>query len=229
MSHTNVLLVDPDNNLNPYNAKRPLPIITTVEANSKVKVTSIDGIAIYADSNPAPTADINDRQGWLWHKLAANDDKFNYYFYASVGSSYQYKLSDFHGAHATCVIDNFSSLTDSCPFINVYTKPTAEDLAAGQWYHTKIVYSLNSDALIVVGEAINLYCGKKQVLNNTNRYVHLAEINTDGPGLPTEEIFYMTIHTDSDAPINTRVLISTLGYNMGRTSKLINQIVNLVG
>lgn len=198
--------------------------------NSKVKVDSVDGIAVYADTAPAPTADINTRQGWLHHKLTANTDKFNYYFYGSAGSSRQYTLGEFVGAFATCVIDNYQSHGESVPFINVYTKPTAEDILLGRFYHTKRTFGLGAEGIIVVGENINLYCGVKPVLANTNRYVHLSTTADDGPGLDTEEILYMTLHTDSDSPINTRVLVSTMGYTLGSTpATLINQAVDLVG
>ena len=149
--------------------------LAVVTNNSKIKVDSVDGVAVYADTTPAPTADINTRQGWLHHKLAtgAVDDKFNYYFYGSVGSSYQYTLGDFNGAWANCVIDNYQD-TESVPFINVYTKPTAEDILLGRFYHTKRTFGLGADQVIIVGENINLYCGSAPVLANTNRYVHLS-------------------------------------------------------
>lgn len=194
---------------------------TTV--NSKVKVTSDDGISVYADTSPAPTADVNERQGWLWHKVADDASKFNYYFYGYTGSSHQYTLGDFRGAHAVTILDNYQS-TASVPFIIVYTKPLGAG-DAGAWFHSKRTYKIGAGEKLMVGEPINLYAGQLPVVANANRYVPLSTLTVDGDGLDAEEILAITIHSDSAALTDTRVLVSSLGYNLADE---IHQHVDLV-
>ena len=76
--------------------------------NDKVSVSSTFGIAVYADSLPVPTIDIADnRNGWLYTKIAANTDKLNYYSYGSSSSSHQYTLGDIKNVHFVASVDNY--------------------------------------------------------------------------------------------------------------------------
>ena len=83
--------------------------------NDKVKLSSSGGIAVIADSSPAPTTDDNDREGWLFSKVSASD-KFNYYIYGNTATSHQWTMGDLKSVSMTCSVDNWSSAS-SVPFI----------------------------------------------------------------------------------------------------------------
>ena len=183
----NPTIVDIDegiNNIETYldNVENKIDTLTirNTTNNDKVKLTSGDGVALYADTLPTPQSDINDRTGWLWAKVVADATKLNYYMYGNTGSSFQFTLADFVGAFGVLSVDYYQDIT-SIPFIEVYSKPTGAG-DAGSFYHS--------------------------------RYVALSTYTHEGDNLDTEEILYITLHTDSSAGIGTRILVSNLGYNL---------------
>lgn len=199
------LVVSRDGHLKSVNNK--------IEPNDKVKLTSADGISVYADTLPVPAVDTNDRSGWLFHKVVDDATKFNYYIYGSTGSSHQFTLTDLKSAYMVGSIDKYDN-TSSIPFIVVYSKPTGVG-DAGVWYHSKRTYSIDmSTEKILVGEQVNLYFGTKPVLKNDNRYIELKTYSTEGDNLDTEEILAVSIHSDSASLIGTKILISDVGYNL---------------
>ena len=181
--------------------------------NDKVSINSTNGQMVYAGSFPIPLLDTDDfRDGWLYHKTAVGSDKFNYYLYANTNSSYQYKFSDLKTVDFTASIDSFVGFS-AVPFVVVYSKPTGSG-DAGAFYHSKRTFTMPNSTPIVGGEQLNFYSGVKREKNNNNRYVELSFLITEGDNLDTEEILYITIHTDSLAPINTKILMSHFGYNL---------------
>ena len=182
--------------------------------NDKVSVSSTNGAMVYAGTLPIPTLDTTDlRDGWLYHKTATGSGKFNYYLYANSNSSHQYTFADLKTVNFTASTDIFSSIT-SIPFIVVYSKPTGSG-DAGAFYHSARKYLIDLTKInIVGGEQINFYCGEKIKQNNNNRYVELSFIINEGDNLETEEILWITIHSDSSALINTKILMTHFGYNL---------------
>jgi len=181
--------------------------------NDKVSRTSAGGGAVQGDSTVSMiTADADDRRGWLFKKTVADIvSKFNYYFYGSTTSSHPWKLKDLKSLHATCSIDSWAGLS-SAPFMVAYTKPTGSGDAS--WYKSRIAYSLTSDTKILAGEHVNLYWGTQPHLNNNSRYIHLDGLTVEGTADPDEEIFFLTLHSDSAAPLNTQILVSDLGFSL---------------
>ena len=177
----------------------------------KVSYMSEGGTAVIADSSPAPTTDNDARQGWLWKKTVADASKFNYYIFGSTGSSHAWKLSDLKSLHVTCSIDKWDSIK-SAPFMVVYTVPTGSGDAS--WYKSKKAYTLTTAHKILVGEHVNLYFGEQPHLNNNNRYLHLDNVVVEGTAADDEQIFMISIHSDSDAPIATQILVSDAGYKL---------------
>lgn len=193
--------------------------------NDKVSLISTNGPLVYAGSLPTPIVDPDLREGWLYQKTEAlpSAHKFNYYLYANTSSSKAYTFKDIKTVHFTGSIDNYLQI-NSVPFIICYSKPTGVN-DAEVWYHSKRTFTLDlTKHPIVAGEQINMYSGEKPNLKNSNRYVELSNLIVAGDGLETEEILYITIHSDSGAA-NTKILISSLGYNLNneikRTIKLV--------
>ena len=75
----------------------------------ELQSTSAGGGAVQSDSSPLPTADADDREGWLFKKPAGDTSKFNYYIYGATGSSHQFKFKDVKGLHMCCSIDKWDN------------------------------------------------------------------------------------------------------------------------
>jgi len=195
-----------------------------VKHNDKVKISSVGGIAVQGDSSPLPTVDGDDREGWLFTKIADDNSKFNYYIYGSTGSSHPWTLTDLKSVHMCCSIDSWANVA-SVPIINVYSKPTGIN-DAGAWYHSRKDYSINmTNQKINVGEHINLYIGNRPDLKNDNRNIVLENLTNNGDCLGTEEILFIVIGSDSGSVNGTKILVSGAGYNLGNE---INRNIKMV-
>ena len=178
-------------------------------ANNQVKLSSANGVALYADTSPAPTADADDRAGWLWTKVASDTSKFNYYFYGEGSTAM--KVKDITSLNAVLSIDTHPSGV-SVPFFIVYTKPTGSgDFAA--WHHSKFVYTINNPHAIDLGEKISAWSVNETNVNKNYRSVEFNTILTSGDADVNEEILYISIQSDSVAQINTKILIENVGYS----------------
>ena len=194
------------------------------KTNRKVKLTSPSGVALYADSSPAPTLDLDDRAGWLWTKVVADTTKFNYYFYGQGNTAF--KVSDIESLNAVISIDTHPSIV-SVPFFIVYTKPTGVgDYAA--WYHSKFIYTMDAGQIIDLGEKISMWSGNKGANNNDYRSVGFNTILTNGDANTNEEILFISIQSDSASLITTKILIESLGYNFSKNGVILSKRIDLV-
>jgi len=183
--------------------------VNTCVKNDKVKLTSPSGISVYADSQ-TPTVDEDDRDGWLFKKAGSDTAKFNYYFYGT--GSHPFSLSSLKNVNVTCSIDKYDD-SASLPFIVVYTKMTGVG-DSGAWYKSKIAYTLTSSDKIITGELVNLYCLENPNLNNGLRDIKLTNLVTTGTADPSEEILTISVQSDSGSLINSKILVSNVGYNL---------------
>ena len=55
----------------------------------------------------------------------------------------------------------------------------------------------------------------KPELKNDNRYIELETYSSEGDNLDTEVILAVSLHSDSGSAINTKILVSHAGYNLG--------------
>ena len=108
------------------------------EANCSVRLSSVNGVAVYADTLPIPYIDEELRDGWKHKKIAVGTDKLNYYFYAEGNQPLLVK--DLTSVNATLSIDNYQSNL-SLPFFIVYTKLQGSN-NAGLWFHSSFKYTL---------------------------------------------------------------------------------------
>lgn len=178
-------------------------------SHDKIKISSPTGLAVQADTTYTPVADEDERPGWLFKKAVADDAKFNYYFYAT--GSHPLPLSSLNNVHLTCSIDKWEGIS-SAPIVVVYTKPTGSGDAS--WYKSKVAYALTSTNKIVVGELVNMYCLENPQLNNGNRDIQLSNVITDGTAAPEEEIYLISVQSDSASAIDTKILVSHVGYKL---------------
>ena len=182
-------------------------------SNDKVKLGSAGSGDVIADSTYDPTADADDRKGWLWTKAAGDAAKFNYYMYGSTGSSHPWTLGDLKSLYMTCSVDKWDNVT-SVPFIVVHTVPTGIGDAGG-FYHSRRAYTLNlSNHKIVVGQHLNLYAINKPILYNANRSIPLENIVNTGDCADSEVIGLISVHSDSGALMGTKIHVNEMGYNL---------------
>lgn len=173
----------------------------------KVSLTSAGGVAVYTDSLPIPTLDDNNREGWLFDKIAIGTNKFNYYFYGKGNKSLT--LGDLKSISAIISIDTYGNTSD-IPFFNVYTTKDA-GANAGSWYKSRITYTLTADETILLGERVEMYGGLKPLTHTGARQVEFNNKITVGTADPTEEIYTISIGSDSGAGITCRILVEELG------------------
>ncbi len=186
--------------------------------NDQVKLGSGGATSVIADSTYSPTADADDRKGWIWTKLAGDTAKFNYYMYGSTGSSHPWTLGDLKSLHMTCSIDKWDNVA-SVPFIVVHTVPTGSG-DAGAFYHSRRAYTLNlANHKIIVGEHVNLYAIDKPNLHNENRYIPLESKVDTGDCADSEVILFITIHSDSGALMGTKIHVNEMGYDLNNEIK----------
>jgi hypothetical protein len=186
--------------LNNYNLNKP--------KNGKVIISSTGGASVYADSSPAPTMDEDNRNGWLFKKTVADASKFNYYFYGEGNKALT--LGDLKGMNAIIAVDRYDN-TASIPFFVVYTKMTGVG-DAGAWYHSKKAYAFDNTPDLQVGELCEVYSGIKPAYKGYRQIQLKAEVNT-GDLESTEEIYTMTIQSDSGSAINTKILVQSVGFD----------------
>lgn len=179
--------------------------------NSKVLLGSNTSLGVYADSLPIPQQDEDNRDGWLFNKISAGTDKFNYYFYGEGNTPMT--LQDLTSLNAIITVDNYQSNT-SLPFFVVYTKMKMDGTDTGSFYHSKKAYTFSPNQIIDVGEKINIWSLKEHTYYNNHRSLKFNEPVITGNPLETDEILTISIQSDSGAPQNTKILIREVGYDL---------------
>jgi len=190
--------------------------------NGFVKLTG-SGPLVYADTSPAPTADTNDRDGWLFTK-SSGTEKFNYYFYGE--GNLPITLSHLDNVFFTGAIDNYVSGLSN-PFVVIYTKPTGVG-DAGVWFHSSVAYTIDNTQDIQTGELCLFRCiGEVEDVPITYREIKLLNKVVTGEALPTEEILTISVHSDSTAPNTTQILIQDVGFQARRGNQKIRRNIKL--
>ena len=196
----------------------------TVVSNAQYKVGTAAQAAISAGEK-APIADPDDRGGWLFTKPVANAEKFNYFFYGEGKSAIT--LGHIKHIYANIAVDNYQDI-NSLPFIIVYTKPTGSG-DAGAWYHSKIMYHLPTFYNVQLGEIITMHTHTTAVdVDYGFRKVWASNVVTDGDAAASEEILYITLHTDSASPAGTQILVSDFGYKTNHQLSPIDRKIKLI-
>ena len=177
--------------------------------NSQYKVGTAATTAI-SGGETEPIADPDNVNGWLFSKAIAGAAKFNYFFYGGTGTTEVLTLGDMWSYWSVVRIDNYQA-ANSLPFIIIYTKPTGSG-DAGAFYHSKISGHFNPVTHhIALGEQVQMYLGNEPSVDYGYRKIK-CDRYIEGNGYANEEILYMTLHSDSDAPVGTQIFSSDYGY-----------------
>ena len=180
--------------------------------NDKVKLGSVDAMAMY-NTETAPQVDDNDRLGWLFNKTGAGGsaEKFNWFFYGSGNTLTT--LGDLKSISCLLTIDSYSAST-SLPFFIVYSKATGVNDYS--WYKSSIRYTLSAGEKIHLGEEVQAWSGVKPKKQSNRRMVefNVTLINTLGVDTSIEELFSVSIHSDTVAGVGTKILVNQVGYDL---------------
>ena len=176
----------------------------------QVKLGSSGSALVYADSSPAPTADLNDRQGWLHTKVGSSNDKYNYYMYS--GANDTAKVKDLRSIFFVGSVDNFTGLQSELPFIVIYTKPTGEGDVFPGFFHSRRAYSIRRNHNIIRGgERCCFHCGLCPDIDFGNaRLIPMTEFTDTGDFSRDMEIGYLTVQSDSGG-VDTSILTQYMG------------------
>ena len=176
---------------------------------SQVLLSGPGGILIKADSTCVVRSDPENRKGWNCVNEGAST-KFNFYFFGGLREIVT--LGEVGSIYWKGFI-NVKTETESMPYIQIYTKPTGVG-DAGLFYHSSIIYQYDNDNTIGIGEECVYYAKAVPTTLFNNRKVAFNNVTVLGDGLDTEEILYMTLHSDSGATVfamNTTV--NLMGFN----------------
>ena len=224
----NVVLTNPDNNFNPYNEEIPLPVQisgdTTEQYTDQVKIGSAAALAMYG-TEMAPVLDDNDRPGWSFVK-SATGEKINWFYYAA-GNTFT-TLGDVKSLSSLITIDTYNN-GKSLPFFIVYTKPTG--VGDYSWYKSSILYQLSPGENIQLGEGIQAWSGIRPKKQSNLRQVefNMKSINTLGNNVDSEELYSISIHTDSSSAIgDNRLLVRQVGFDLQYGQNKIERRINLI-
>ena len=181
------------------------------QTTGQVKLGTAEAAAVQG-LEAIPIADPNERLGWLFQKPVADTTKFNYFFYGEGNQALT--LDDLTTLNAIITVDTYTN-PESLVFFNVYTKPQgAGDVGPPTFpYHSRLTYGLSAGQHIVLGESIQAWSIVKPINHPGKRFVEFNTKSVLGTGLGTEEIWYITLHTDSAAPLNTQILVQEIGYS----------------
>jgi len=176
----------------------------------QVKLGSAGSAAVYADSSPAPTADLNGRQGWLYTKVGSSADKYNYYMYS--GANDTAKVKDLRSIFFVGSVDNFTGQQSQLPFIVIYTKPTGVGDIFPGFYHSRRAYSIRRNHNIIrAGERCCFHHGLAPDIDfGGARLIPLTTFTDTGEFTKEMEIGYLTIQSDSGGT-DTSILTEYMG------------------
>jgi hypothetical protein len=181
------------------------------QTTGQVKLGTAEAAAVQG-GEAVPIADPNDRLGWLFQKPVADTTKFNYFFYGEGNQALT--LDDLTNLNAIITVDTYTN-SQSLVFFNIYTKSQgAGDAGSPSFpYHSRISYSLTAGQHIVLGESIQIWSIVKPINHPGKRFVEFNTKTVAGDGLGTEEIWYITLHTHSEAALGTQILVQEIGYS----------------
>ena len=196
---------------------------TFVKHADQIKSTSAGGIAMFT-TEEAPIADDNGREGWAFNKLVAGTNKFNWFFYGAGNTLTT--IGDLKSISCIISIDAYSA-TNSLPFFVVYSKPTAVNDYS--WYKSSITYQLSAGEKIHLGEEVQAWSGVKPTKQSNRRMVEFNVVSTNTLGVDTsiEELYSISIHSDSGSAVGTKMLVKQVGFDLHTGTDKIERRINL--
>ena len=171
--------------------------------------------ALLISSGEEPgTLDIHGRAGWQFIKPLADPvpaTKINWFFFG--GTVDIVPVSQLATMWSIITIDFFDGTTNGLPWLTYYTKPLGDGLDAEVWYRSKVDHFI-PPGHVRAGERVCIWTGTTpppaEHLYGA-RTIELSPALTGPAVLPTDEILYKTIHTDS-SDTQVSLTVETLGF-----------------
>ena len=189
--------------------------------NGQYKNGTAQATAIQAGEQ-TPITDPNERSGWLFSKVVAGA-KMNYFFYGQ--GALPITLGDIKNIYANISNDNYTA-SNTNPYLVLYTKPTGS--GDYSWYHSAVKWNIPSTFNVQSGEMITINSHSTNSVNYGYRQCWANHIITEGDALPTEEILYITIHSDSGSAVGNQILVSDVGFSLNHRHHIIDRHIKLI-
>ena len=190
--------------------------ITPLQYENSYSDILTQGATMGADTNPAFSYS-ETQNAWYWQNSILGAS--NLYFYANTQTKQnQYLISDLKNSYAIVKLGDLSATT-SLPFLVVYSRPQGSGDYVPGFYRSTWVYTIpNSTELSQIGQEMLLYWGElpSEKIHPNVRRVECTLAVSRGPALQSETLQFLTINTDSLAPVNTvKVNYSNVGFTTG--------------
>jgi hypothetical protein len=170
------------------------------------------------------------RDGWFLKNLVAGGNTQLYFF--SSDDNFGYRANSIitlgqvenNGLYVAMYIDNVVS--NEYLILGIYTKPQNDGLdAVPTFYRSRISYSVSPSAKLYAGELVVLYTNPNilshisAILPNARR-VPMSITQSVGLANPNEEIRFLSINHNSEAPQNSiEWCLTNAGFSNGETTR----------
>jgi uncharacterized membrane protein YgcG len=158
--------------------------------------------------------------GWRYTNAVENGASNLYFYGYGIGNAFQRDITvgDLKNFFVKGRILNLIN-TNSIPFVNIYTRPTETSPNAGSFFKSRITYRI-AQANLAPAEEIVMFFERDEPSAGLNSNVfrnvarkNMVEIARLGNGAPDEQVFLLSVNTDSGASPNTvEVVYSGAGY-----------------
>ena len=184
-----------------------------------VKAGTASGLVVSGLEQPG-TPDLQGREGWEFIKeetFPTTPDKINFYFFGGTVDILPH--SHLSTIWTIITIDFYDGTSNGLPWIQLLTKMKGDGNDAGAYYRTQVNYHIPIGREHVRGaERVCLWAGNIEPpaeLLNGARLLHLSPTRTGPAILPSDEILYLSLHTDTT---HTRAsfCVETLAYETNR-------------
>jgi len=182
------------------------------------------GSQMYADSINGAVIDEYGRPGWLWGNEATTGGSNCYWYSNSIVPQNQMTKAQMDCVYVILALDRVQP-DIVLPFIPMYSAPTGSGDIIPGFAHSSWTYTIPATHILNAGEVIMLTIGDHTKVDNIRpelRRVHLELNSTNGQALPTENIAYISLNTDSGLkPIGAiRYLLQNAGFHYSVNNKI---------
>jgi hypothetical protein len=210
--------------------KDTVSVVSSTVVKSIPYDLNIYGETMYADSVSFPMVDPFGRDGWYWSNSATTGGSNCYWYSNSIVPQYQMLKSQVECVYVIIALDRVKPEL-VLPFQVIYSLPTGVNDIIPGFAHSSWVYTIPSNSTLNAGETIMLTIGDNTKVANIHpelRRVELVLSVTNGDGLGSETIGYMSLNTESASkPINgIQYLLKNAGFYDTMTYKAVDYEFN---
>jgi len=182
------------------------------------------GSQMYADSINGAVIDQYGRDGWLWGNEATTGGSNCYWYSNSIVPQNHMTKEQVDCVYVILALDRVEPAI-VLPFVPMYSEPTGSGDHIPGFAHSVWTYTIPATHILNAGEVIMLTIGDHTKVDNIRpelRRVHLELNSTEGSALPTENIAYISLNTDSGLkPVGAiQYLLQNAGFHYSVNDKI---------